>query len=57
MFIVRNDAFNFPYYVRFWKDNIVVWDRHKNKSKIFTDVRLKSAFLNKSLIIEELQLI
>lgn len=54
MFIVRNDAFNFPYYVRFWKDNTAVWDRHKNKAKIFTDARLKSAFLNKNLIIEEL---
>lgn len=57
MFIVRNDSFNFSYYLSDYRDDILVWDRSKDKAKIFTYPDMKEIFLEKELIIEEIQLI
>ena len=57
MFIVRNASFNFSYYLSDYRDDILVWDRSKDKAKIFTYPDMKEIFLEKDLIIEEIQLI
>ena len=54
MFIVRNDLFNFSYYLSDYRDDILVWDRSKDKAKIFIYPDMKEIFLQKELIIEEI---
>ena len=57
MFVVRNDSFNFSYYLCDYRDDILVWDRSKDKAKVFMCLDMKEIFLEKELIIEEIQLI
>ena len=50
MFIVRNDSFNFSYYLCDYRDDILVWDRSKDKAKIFIYPDLREIFLEKNYI-------